>query len=521
MCTNIKKIFNKYTHQVIYSKCGNCPSCLQEKAAKRVSRIKFQDSDDLDVLFVSLTYRRNDVPYIRREDAYKFSYGEYVHLKGETLFHRNLRVYRDCIYRKVRQSSSYDIGYKRTYVTQILQEVPFDKKVSFTGCKDLKHKHGCIGVVYYPDLQHFLARLRLNLKRNFNYYGEFKTYNCSEFGSHTHRPHFHLLFWIPKGSAEIFRSAIFESWPYGDISRWQFDRYSQKFIQPCVQDARCAATYVASYVNCGSDFPQFLKVYFKPKHSFSKGFGCNYPLFQLDSILEKFSRGHLTYFKRNVESGKLSELPFPKYIIHRYFPKFKGYGLLPSYALSEVMQRVRECYFGEGSQDSFRLVCPDLFETCPVFDLDYVRRIFEFHANAKGVPIQFFSDEDLYKMSVRINNAYLRFLLLGPFISFADYCKLHYSVWSLYASDLLRISMIDSSVPLQERYYNLDDLKYDCEQLGKPLPCGFLHSMLSVTDPNKFVSVQLSSRKWSDDYYDHLKHRKINNVVLSQQDSEV
>ena len=91
----------------MYVDCGHCPACLQEKAAKRVSRINNQDKKSLDCLMVGLTYRRNDAPYVLRDDAYKFS-------KGQIL---SLPVYRDVSYRKVRQTASYDIGYKKSVCT--------------------------------------------------------------------------------------------------------------------------------------------------------------------------------------------------------------------------------------------------------------------------------------------------------------------------------------------------------------------------------------------------------------------
>ena len=35
--------------------------------------------------------------------------------------------------------------------------------------RDLRFESGKIGVTYYPDVQRFIARLRLNLKRHYNY----------------------------------------------------------------------------------------------------------------------------------------------------------------------------------------------------------------------------------------------------------------------------------------------------------------------------------------------------------------
>ena len=53
-----------------------------------------------------------------------------------------------------------------------------DDICSILGVKDLAHEFNKIGVCYYPDLQKFFARLRLNLKEIFNYEEKFSAYCC-------------------------------------------------------------------------------------------------------------------------------------------------------------------------------------------------------------------------------------------------------------------------------------------------------------------------------------------------------
>ena len=83
MCTNQREITNKYTGHKLYVKCGHCPACLQEKASYRVQRIKANDSPDSEPLMVTLTYARHDCPYVKRDEAYKFSCGELNTPKGK------------------------------------------------------------------------------------------------------------------------------------------------------------------------------------------------------------------------------------------------------------------------------------------------------------------------------------------------------------------------------------------------------------------------------------------------------
>lgn len=513
MCTHQYKVFNRYTRKELYVKCGKCPACLQEKAAHRVFRIKNQDDvNKYDVLLVGLTYRRDACPYVKREDAYRFAHSDIFELP----------VYRDCSYRKVRQNAAYDIAYEKKKGSVVLDSVfrKDDQKVSFKNCVDLKHRHGCIGVTYYPDFQHFVARLRINLKRNFAYDKPITTFLCSEYGTKSKRPHAHLLLWVPKGDEEVVRSAVFESWPYGDISRWELSEHGE-IVYPAVQRAFRAATYVASYVNCGDDFPKFLKAFFKPKHSYSKGFGLSSRLFQLDTILQKFQRGHLTYYCRKDKQGcsVFSELPLPKYVVHRYFPKFKGYGLLSSSALVSYMQRVRGLRYQ--STDEERMMRPDLFERDNVSDMDFLRRFFEKACVENGYPLQYFSDEDFLKTSIRLDNAYYRFLSESPkYVSFKEYASLHISVWKLYASDILRLHMQNEDIPLQEKYFNLDDVKYYVDVGLSKMPVGFTHQMFAQVDPNKYDSIRVNTERMHMSYYDHLKHRSVRNAIMSSENEE-
>ena len=481
MCTNQREIKNLYTGHTLYVKCGKCPACLQEKAAHRVSRIRAQDSPNLTTLMVTLTYRRNDCPYVLRDDAYKFSRGEI----------KSLSVYRDTFYRKVRQNAQYDIGYSVSKGLHKLCDVDFVNSTSFSGNKDLAHQYSKIGVAFYPDVQHFAARLRLNLKRNFNYEYPITLFSVSEYGSKSLRPHFHLLLWCRKGDQEILRSAVAQSWPFSDISNWP----------RAFEEAFRASSYCASYVNCSSDFPEFLKAYFKPKHSYSKGFGCNNDMFQLPKILSKLRQGSLSFHRQIDKHGipTIVECPFPQYVIHRYFPKFKGYSRVAPSSLSEHMQRFADLYRGDFSQ--FLRLSKQLDNVFPVY----------------------YSELDKYRISVRLNNAYERFRSdcgMSDAVTFAEYCNIHKQIWTCYNSTVLRLHLCNSDVPLEEKYDNLEVYRIRCKEFGSPPPLGFTHDMLQNTDPNNFKSVRLITARFASSYHEHIKHRNVNNVVLSSINEE-
>lgn len=496
MCTNQREITNKYTGHKLYVKCGHCPACLQEKAAHRVSRIKAQDSDDTETYMLTLTYKNECVPYVRRDDAYLFSrnqlglscsFPSYVNDLGIRSIQVNsmmLPVYRDMDYRWIRKSSDYEMGTKELGRC-VLDNVEFIKDVNFNGCKDLNGKPGCIGVCFYPDLQRFIARLRLNLKRFFNVEYSFKTYCCSEYGTRRQRPHFHLLLWIPKGTAETFRSAIVKSWLYGDIQN-----RPKRF-----EKAYKASSYVASYVNKPDGFPDFLTTYFDCSHSYSKGFGLCRNDYTLNSILSKYYSGHLTMFKRKDKSGSAEyvEQPLPSYVIYRYFPRFKGYSRIAPSSFLSVAKRIIVADF------------------CQLQEYEGISI-----QSVKGSFI-WYSKKDIHEISVRLRNAFDRFneRFVDEKFSLDDYLSLHRSVWDLHASDVLRLHLLNPEVPLNEKYDNLSDVK-----LRNCLPVGFSKDMLLVTDPNQFLSVRVNTQKFSDGYRDNIKHRSVTEVVISSFDSE-
>lgn len=506
MCTNQREIINKYTGHRLYVKCGHCPACLQEKAAHRVSRIKAQNSDDTETYMLTLTYRNECVPYVKRDDAYLFSrnklglccsYPSPVDGFGNRsimLYSSQLPVYRDMDYRWIRSSGDYLMSTKELG-KKVLQTVEFKKQVDFNNIKDLNGKPNCIGVCYYPDLQRFLARLRLNLNRFFHVNYNFKTFCCSEYGTKKLRPHFHLLLWIPKGTAETFRSAIIKSWLYGDIQN-KPRRFERAFR---------ASSYVASYVNKSTGFPDFLSVYFDTSHSYSKHFGLCSNDFTLGSILSKFHRGHITRIVRKDKSGSAEyvEQPLPTYVINRYFPKFKGYNRINPIETLSITKRLVNADFCRLSKTEGMQIVP-----------------------SRGSVI-WYSQDDIHKISVRLRNAFDSFnrcLVDTPF-SFDDYLILHRNIWSCYSSDVLRLTMLNDDIPLNEKYDNLEEvkIKYDrgLKELRSPsLPVGFTYDMLSVTNPNDFVSNRVKTDMFTRFYHDNIKHRSVNEVFLSANDAE-
>lgn len=312
MCVNRKVVVNPYTQQKLVVDCGKCPSCLQAKANKRTSRINNTCSDDTLTLFVTLTYSNDFLPYFRKSDIEQ---GKFIIYRANTV--------RYCRPKGVSRSSTYVSKPIVQNVETVLSDC--SGQIDFTSLSDLENlptptniddldKVSC---VYYQDVQLFFKRLRHVLQRDYNYNQSFKYFSCSEYGSLSKRPHFHLLLHISPTALLTFKNAIAKAWPF----------CSKYVLARSIEVARHAASYVSSYVNCSQTLqPFFEQSLLRQKHSYSKGYGIGRKDFRFPNVVKAIERRNLTYVQeRNVQGVReFVTVPLPKYVLSRYFPTFKG-----------------------------------------------------------------------------------------------------------------------------------------------------------------------------------------------------
>ena len=287
MCQNMTWVKTPKMHHPVLVKCGRCKACQQEKANHRTMRIRNNHKKGQIALFVTLTYQNKYIPYVNIKDVHE-CYKFFDCNPSRDVYH--LSVMRDFTCRRVRISGAkrgedYKMVYKdKKCVKPVFQLSVLRKdleKLPISNLPSLQGRRGCLGICYYKDLQDFYKRLRINLSRRYDYQGDFSAYSCSEYGSITTRPHFHLLLFIEAKDEALFCSAIHEAWPYADWPR----------LPKSIQVAKDAASYVSSYVNRGADFPPFLELSaFKPKCSYSKAFGLDNVNFTLPAIQEKIRK---------------------------------------------------------------------------------------------------------------------------------------------------------------------------------------------------------------------------------------
>ena len=474
MCTHKKWISNKYGKRILV-KCGHCPACLQEKAIKRASRIKNNYKSGQIVLFVTLTYRNDCIPYFYasdfyRAERYQAQYDNIVLHEKAGEYYRRVPVIRDCSVRLVRRGSSYQSKLTRIHGYNLLGDV----SIPDFGYYDFKYlnNQSCdkVGVSLYSDVQKFFKRLRINVQREGfpDVAQSIKYFSCSEYGPTTCRPHFHLLLFIPCGSYALIKRAIIKSWTYDSRIR----------LPQSIQIAKNAASYVSSYVNSDMSLSKTLQSsVFRPRHSYSKGFGFGLECFSLDSVLQAYRQRNLRYTITHNREGALvnDSVLFPFYVLHRYFPKIKGYCRLNANALLSICQT------------------PELLG---------------FYASRLD-----YTYDDLLNNTRLLRNK-IAASGLDPF----EYGKIYSNIWTLRASNILEdwYKAQDSKLNVLYAYDNLVELLDGCvfnERLNHFVDDEDI--LCLETNPNLFPSNLSVDFKLTSFYHKYTKDKKVRNTCYS------
>ena len=474
MCQNKRYITTRQGKRLLVN-CGHCPACLQEKAISRTNRIRANDPKDGSImtLFVTLTYRNSACPYIDKRELecsspHSFLVGCDEEGRDKYEWFKTISVYRN-----IKARRDYKCGFK--YGKQILADVsiPYPDDAIYNLPTMVNDKHDRISVCYYPDVQLFFKRLRQILKRNYNYEKRFSYYACSEYGSVTKRSHFHLLLFVPRGSFEMWQSAIAAAWP--------FDGYG--LTKRNIEIARNAASYVSSYVNCITTIPSLFQknAFFRPKHSYSKGFGQALSYLQLPQIIEAYQRGDLHVNITRIRNNTLvvDSVLLPKYIICREFPKFKGFSRL---TFDEIIGILR---------------APQSLN--------------------RYVEVLGYDRQQLKDIKTRLTNLKQRALSKG--VDLFDWYNTYAGIYTLRASQVLRDWYSELETP-DDYFLNYDNIAdyYDgfvhSPTLDNLLP-SLSASFEPISDPNMLPYNCARSRQLEYWFNKYDKARKVNNNIYS------
>lgn len=269
-CLRPIKVYNKYTHDVLYVPCGHCYSCIKNKSNRDTALAMNISSNFKYCYFVLLSYEDRFLPRMEVTSVTPLSddRSNYTFCSCD----RNIvvsgnkkkdnrgkdRIIKDEIFGFAHAMTSSEY---KDIIVKSHGRYDFSRKcVVYPAFED------CDNLVPYcntSDCQKFLKRLRFHIKAKYN--EEIRYYAVSEYGPRTYRPHWHLLlFFNSDRLTETIAQYVSESWSYGHTS--------------CELSKGGSSSYVASYVNSNVCLPSLYVEHkeIKARAFHSKGYGVNH-----------------------------------------------------------------------------------------------------------------------------------------------------------------------------------------------------------------------------------------------------
>lgn len=334
--------------------CGKCYMCLDKKAKIWRARITQEFKDNRFALFFTLTYDNNHVPFARpAEDAPRYILDDAKGFKfpgsDETSYSEKVSAhYSDCG-NHVPALSRFDVCdavgvASRSDVQKFLKRFRY-----YLNSLLLRHAR----LKFYDKLFSYTRWLGYNPKSQdfeswlddldtetydlyFDIYNHYKKiyekekakakqvvryFICSEYGSHTFRPHYHGFFWFDDEKAYQYATRCIHK-------AWTLCRQGNIDVQPADSGT---ASYVTTYVTSFTDLPKILQSKFaRPFCLASKGPAIGYKSYSPEKVQRLYLER--TIFRSDTtitKQGKQTIVyPIPPSVVCRYFPKCFEYGTL-------------------------------------------------------------------------------------------------------------------------------------------------------------------------------------------------
>lgn len=451
-CLKPVKVYNKYTHDVLYVPCGHCYSCLKNKSNRDTALTMNIASNFKYCYFCLLSYSDQFLPYLEvssitpidesRNNYTLISIDRNMVVQGNKKKSNrgNNRILKDDIF-----------GFTHSMTPKEYQDIivkshgryDFSRKcVVYPKFEDCDNK---IPYCCTSDCQKFLKRLRFHIKAKYD--EEIRFYAVSEYGPRTYRPHWHLLlFFNSDRLSEVISQLVSESWSYGHSN--------------CELAKGGAASYVASYVNSNVCLPSLYLQHkeIRARSFHSKGYGNNH-VFPTQATIHELDR--MSSILLNGESisvnGKAKQIYPSRSYKHTVFPRFSNLvcksahssALLFSAAFFAPERLIRLGYLGITYDKS----------VSPVSELAHAYTAFFLDREDKGFV---HSDDELIVVSVRLdapNRKYWHCLTYDQIYS--KFYRLFNMVirsarfWNLFGyADLYRRGVIYSLMRASDDYWN-------------------------------------------------------------------
>ncbi len=374
-------------------KCGKCPACENAKRSELRAKVQFEENNCKACFFITLTYDDKHLPLFclrpdlvspddRRIDIYGnvindefyLSYksvdytdlwsGNKIHFDSIAFADNNVgffplpdRVQNDNFNERLdawcvdTENSIYSrciLGKASDHFDVLLNDYHSQLQSNVAKCMALGIPNNslswydyvdsnfgfthsdCVPLLYYPDLQRFLKRLRKYLSKFFKD-EKIRYYAIGEYGTSSYRPHWHLLLFTDSDEvARFLQNTFYEnrllSKPTRTInssflldSLWQYGSNT-------IDKTDCNASgYISNYVVGSSVLPSILAKLAPQKAFHSVRFGCPYKKsevrdFFVERNYERFSR--IEYV--DPASNTLESRPLWRSYYDLFFPQFVG-----------------------------------------------------------------------------------------------------------------------------------------------------------------------------------------------------
>lgn len=379
-------------------KCGKCPACENALRSELRAKVQSEENNALSTFFITLTYSDENLPlFCLRNDLIEDSDLQYD-IKGNAINDEFYRSYKSVNYTDFNgvkrsydgsfslasrnvgffplseriQNDSYNkkldswcvdldssiysrciLGSASDHFDSLLSDYHSQLQNNVSKCRSLGVKNNslswydyidnnygfthadCVPLLYYPDMQRFIKRLRKQITTLFKN-EKIRYYAIGEYGTSSYRPHWHILLFtnsvavtnwlqqsfyknrvLSKEYRTINSSSVLDSlWQYGSCT---IDKTDGK-----------ASGYISNYVVGTSVLPKILSRIAPQKTFHSVRFGCPYSKSEIRDFLlgrnyDRFSK--IEYV--DPSDNTLQSRPLWRSYYSLFFPQFVGINSLP------------------------------------------------------------------------------------------------------------------------------------------------------------------------------------------------
>nr|CAI9749825.1 replication initiation protein [Microvirus sp.] len=274
----LHKIHISNTNGDRYVNCGQCISCRLRKS-NRLARLGYLDALKCDNVFVTLTYDNVHLPWC---DCFLDSF------TNELIFYKDDEI--------LSRSYCTEKRYKNTkIISRFYQNV-------FGLPRDGSFR---VPILLQEHQQTYVKRVRERYRKKFHCFLRFQI--CGEYGPTTQRPHYHILFQIPRACNDSNRDAKTEFLASIASECWEF---GNSYVE-CSDNA--VSSYISTYITSSSSYSiPTHNTCFKPFFRHSNKFGFGY-VSEDSEIYQAIWDGRLPSVARTNKKGQnyeVSLLPF-------------------------------------------------------------------------------------------------------------------------------------------------------------------------------------------------------------------